>query len=100
MQSCARQSSVWAEAAKVPAAKPLESRWREHHELAGIGPLDDFDLDLAAALLQTFLEFRPLIAAIGIALHNQLDTGEDVASALIKTPHRSVSRNSIRRFFA
>jgi hypothetical protein len=34
-------------------------------------PFDDFDVDLAADLLQALLEFRALIAAIGVELEQK-----------------------------
>lgn len=39
--------------------------WQQHEALRGVGPLDDFDVDLRQQLGDAFLELRPLIAAIG-----------------------------------
>jgi hypothetical protein len=43
----------------------------QHDELARVRALDDLQIDLAANALQSELEFRPLIAAIGIELEQK-----------------------------
>ncbi len=44
--------------------------------LCGIGPLDDFDIDLAAYPLETCLELRALVAAICVELDEERKQSE------------------------
>src|SRR5665213_1197653 len=46
------------------------SLW-QHDELAGIASPDDFEVYLPADPVKTLLEFRPLIAAVGIELQQE-----------------------------
>ena len=46
------------------------SAW-QHHELRGIGSLDDLDVDPATDLAQPALELRPLAAAVGAELEQE-----------------------------
>ena len=43
----------------------------QHNELADIGSLDDLHVDLTADTLQSFLELRPPVAAVGVELQQK-----------------------------
>ena len=57
------QATTTVEPANGPLDDPAPG---QHHKLASVGPLDDLDIDLAANALQSLLEFRPLVAAVGV----------------------------------
>src|SRR5271165_5021464 len=62
-----------AAAAVEPADRPFDdSAFGQHHELAGVGPFDDLDVDLLANPLHAVPELRPLEAAIGVELQQNL----------------------------
>ena len=51
----------------------------QHHKLPSIGALDDLHVDLTAGTLQSLLELRPLIAAVGVEFQQEREHAEQRA---------------------
>src|SRR5271157_351386 len=63
-----------------PADRPFDDpAFGQHHELAGVGPFDDLDVDLLASPLHAVPELRPLVAAIGVELQQKREQTEQRA---------------------
>src|SRR5271165_7411281 len=59
-------------AAVQPADGPLDDpALGQDHELADVRTLDDLDIDLSASAAEPPLEFRPLIAIVGVELQQE-----------------------------
>src|SRR5271166_6093573 len=85
-----------------PADRPFDDpAFGQHHELAGVGPFDDLDVDLLASPLHAVPELRPLVAAIGVELQQKREQTEQRAhqqqAAIMK---RFKSPRQVQRFLS
>lgn len=69
-----------AAAAVEPADGALDDpSLGQHDELVQLGSLDDLDVDVPAGSSQPLLEYRPLVAAVGVELQQEREQPEQRA---------------------